>query len=104
MVEKETTAIIEAVRSWSHFSKSRRFTLVTDEEVVSFIFDQSNRGKIKTPRILKLELSHMTYDIRHKPGRKDVAVNASSHACVSSTLTSLQNLHQYLGHPGYARL
>jgi len=52
-VEKEATAIIEAVCPWSHFSKGRRFTLVTDEEAVSFMFDQSNRGKIKkTPRFV----------------------------------------------------
>ena len=57
MVEKEATKIIETVRPWSHFSKGRRITLVTDQEVVSFMFDQSNRGKIKTPRFLIGNLS-----------------------------------------------
>ena len=36
-VEKEATAIIEAVRRWSHFLKGRRFTLVTDQEAVSYV-------------------------------------------------------------------
>ena len=30
-VEKESTAIIEAVRKWSHFLSERHFTLVTDQ-------------------------------------------------------------------------
>jgi len=106
VVEKEATAIIEAVRPWSHFSKGRRFTLVTDQEAVSFMFDQSNRGKIKNAKIRdwKLELSHKTYDIRHKPDSEKISADSSSHACVLSSLTSSQNLHQSLGHPGYARL
>jgi len=106
MVEKEATAIIEAVRPWSYFSKSRCFTLVTDEGAVSFMFDQSNRGKMKNAKNFdwKLELSHMTYDICHKPGSGKIAADTSSLTCVLSSLTSLQNLHQSLGHPGYARL
>ena len=33
-VEKEATAIIEAVRKWSHFLARRHFTLVTDQHSV----------------------------------------------------------------------
>ena len=93
-VEKEATAIIEAVHHWSCFLKCRRFTLVTDEEAASFRFEQSNRRKIENAKILgwRLELSHMTYDIRHKPGSKNVAADSLSRACVLSSLTSLQNL------------
>jgi len=80
MVEKEATAMIEVVRPSSHSSKGRRFTLVTDQEAVLFIFDQSNGGKIKNAKILnwKLVLSHMTYNIRHKPGSEKIAADASS--------------------------
>jgi len=46
-VEKEATAIIEAVRIWLHFLEGRHFTIVTDQESVSFMFSQTNRGKIK---------------------------------------------------------
>ena len=86
MVEKEATAMIEAVRPWSHSSKGRRFTLVTDQEAVLFIFDQSNGGKIKNAKILnwKLVLSHMTYNIRHKPGSEKIAADASSPCFVLS--------------------
>jgi len=94
-VEKEATAIIEAVLRWSHFVKGRHFTLVPDQEAVSFMFHQNNRGKIRNPKILgwRLELSHMTYNIRHKPGSENVTADAFSRACVLFSLTSLQNLH-----------
>jgi len=36
--EKETTAVIETVRKWLHFLKGRHFTIVTDQEAVSFMF------------------------------------------------------------------
>ena len=37
-VEKEVTAIIEAVRKWLHFLKGSHFAIVTDQEAVSFMF------------------------------------------------------------------
>jgi len=46
----------------------------------------------------------MTYDIRHKPDSEKIAADTSSRACVLSSLTSLQNLHQSLGRPGCAQL
>ena len=46
-VEKEATAVIEAVRKWQHFLKGRYFTIVTDQEAISFMFDQRHHGKIK---------------------------------------------------------
>ena len=38
-VEKEATAIIEAVRKWNHFLSRQHFTLVTDQRSVSFMLD-----------------------------------------------------------------
>jgi len=76
---------------------SRHFTLVTDQEAVSFMFDQSNQGKIKNAKILswRLELSHMTFDIRHQPDNENVAADALSRICTLFSTTSLHNLHQY---------
>jgi len=36
-MEKEATAIIEAVRKWNHFLAGRRFTLITDQKSVAFV-------------------------------------------------------------------
>ena len=58
-VEKEATAIIEAVRKWNHFLSRQHFTLVTDQRSVSFMLDNRKRTKIKNNKIqhLRLELS-----------------------------------------------
>ena len=48
-IEKEATVVIEA---WQHCIKGRFFTIVTDQEAVSFMFNQRNRGKIKNTKIL----------------------------------------------------
>jgi len=68
-IEKEATAIIEAVRKWSHFLKTRPL-LRTDQKSISYMFDQKNRRKIKNSKTLiwRLEMSQFTYDICHKPG------------------------------------
>ena len=46
-MEKETTAIIEAVRKWAHFLEERAFTLSTDQRSISSMFHKKNHGKIK---------------------------------------------------------
>ena len=46
-VEKEATAIIEAVRKWSHFLSRRHLTLVTDQRSIKFMLDNRKRTKIK---------------------------------------------------------
>jgi len=78
-IEKEATAVIEAVRKWQHFIKGRFFTIVTDQEAVN----QRNRGKIKNTKILcwRLELGQYSFDIRHKPGVQNVASDTFSRMC-----------------------
>jgi len=51
------------------------FTIVTDQEAISNVFNQRNHGKIKYSWILcwGLELSQYNFDIRHKPGVQNVA-------------------------------
>jgi len=70
------------------------------------MFDQRNRGKIKNSKILswRLELSQLSYDITHKPGAENVVPDAFSRVCASTSNATLRELHQSLGHPGFARL
>lgn len=106
-VEKEATAIIEAVRKWSHFLKGRYFSIITDQKSISYMFDQTNHGKIKNSKILmwRIELNQYTYEIRHKPGEQNVAPDAFSRVCSSATsIKDLESLHKSLGHPGFARM
>lgn len=62
-VEKEATAIIEAVRKWSHFLARQHFTLVTDQRSVAFMLNNRKRTKIKNNKIQewRLELASYSY-------------------------------------------
>ena len=106
-IEKEALAIVEAVREWRRFLSGRRFTLVTDQKSVAFMFSSSSRGKIKNDKILRwrLELACYNYDIKHKPGVENVVPDTLSRViCSSSPTEDLFNLHVALCHPGITRM
>ena len=107
-VEKEATAIIEAVRKWSHLLSGRHFTLVTDQRSVAFMFDTKRRTKIKNDKIQgwRLELGAFSYSIRYRPGKKNAAPDALTRAFCASTNTSpsLMDIHTGLCHPGVTRM
>ena len=60
-VEKEAAAIVEAVRRWSHYLFPRKFTIITDQNSVAFMFGNSWRNKIKNDKIMRwrIELSNI---------------------------------------------
>ena len=51
-VEKEAMAVVEAVKHWSHLLRKRRFTLITDQRSVAFMYDNKKKSKIKNTKIL----------------------------------------------------
>ena len=53
-IEKEATSIVEAIRKWAHFLTGRRFTVVTDQQSVSFMYDCANHGKVKNEKTERL--------------------------------------------------
>ena len=73
-IEKEATAIVEAIRKWSYFLQGRRFHLITDQKSVSFMFDHRRQSKIKNNKILRwrLELAQYDYDIIYRAGKKQL--------------------------------
>ena len=108
-VEKEASAIIEAVRHWRHFLAGRSFRIITDQQAVSFIFDYKRHGRTKNDKLQrwKIELSAYQFEIQYRPGRLNASADALSRphaAAISPTLLSLQNLHAELCHPGVTRL
>ena len=106
-VEKEATAIIEAVRKWNHFLARGQFTLVTDQRSVAFMFDRKRRSKIKNNKIQswRLELASLAYNIHFRPGKDNIAPDTLTRAfCVNSHNRNLQELHENLCHPGISRL
>ena len=80
-VEKEATAIIEAVRKWRHFLAGRHFTLVTDQRSVPFMIDNRKRSKIKKNKIQswRLELASFSYTVKYRPGKDNVAPDSFIH-------------------------
>ena len=105
-VEKEAQAIVEAVCHWRHYLAGRRFTLLTDQRSVAFMFDNKQRGKIKNDKILRwrIELSTYAYDILYHPGRFNEPPDALSRGtCASAQLDRLRGLHADLCHPGVTR-
>ena len=106
-VEKEAQAIIESVRHWRHFLTGRHFTLITDQQSVSYMFDKCHKGKIKNDKIMrwKLELACYSFDIVYRPGKENIPPDTLSRAtCAMVDEDPLFKLHTALCHPGVTRL
>ena len=53
-VEREALAVVEAIRKWRTFLVGRRFKVITDQQAVSFMFDEQGQvSKIKNAKILR---------------------------------------------------
>ena len=105
-VEKEATAIIEAVRKWTHFLSRQHFTLVTDQRSVSFMLDIRKRTKIKKNKIQcwRLELASYSYNILYRPGKENAAADSLTRGfCSLTSISSLAEIHASLCHPGVTR-
>ena len=50
-IEKEAQAVIEATRKWRHLLAGKRFSIITDQNVVAYMYDNRKRPKIKNDKI-----------------------------------------------------
>ena len=108
-VEKEAYAIVESLRKWRHYLIGRHFKLVTDQQSVSFMYDNKKKSKVKNDKIQrwKIEMSCFKYDIVYRPGEENAPADTLSHAfCGSATSNNntLYELHESLCHPGVTRM
>jgi len=106
-VAKEVSAVIEAVRKWKLYLTCRRFTLVTDQNSVSYMFDTKQHGKIKNDKIMRwrIELSTFDFDIIYRCGEENIPADALSRIkCFSLSIEKLRYVHESLCHPGETRL
>ena len=106
-IEKEASAIVESFRKWKHYLLGNQFTLLTDQEALSFMYNR-HKNKIKNDKIMrwKLELSPYKYEVVYRPGPLNLGADALSrcNATQSKTLEDLKKLHEALCHPGVARM
>ena len=106
-IEKEATAVIEAVRKWKHLLARQHFTIVTDQRSVAFMFDSRKRTKVKNNKIQswRLELASFSYPIQYRPGKENIGPDALSRAfCGTICAPNLYSLHNNHCHPGVSRL
>ena len=103
-VEREACAVIEALRKWKHYLIGTHFTLVTDNEPISFMYGKQTK-KIKNDKILRwrLELSEYSFDSVYRPGTQNQAADALSRCSSTHSLDHLRQLHDALCHPGVSR-
>ena len=73
-VDKDATAIIEAVREWEHLLVRKHFTIFTDQRYVDFMLNNRKRTKIKNNKIhgWRLALASVGYTITYGPGTDNV--------------------------------
>ena len=106
-VEKEAMAIIESIRFWRHLLAPHRFTLITDQRSITFMFNTNIKSrKIKNEKFQRwrIELSTYNYDIHYRPGNLNESADALSRVCSASPGPNLMKIHQELCHPGVTRL
>ena len=108
-VEKEATAIIEAVRKWEDLLIRQHFVLITDQRSVAFMMDSRRRTKVKNNNILcwRLDLASFGYSIRYRPGKENVGPDTLTRAfcaAISASDSHLEALHKELCCPGVTRL
>ena len=105
-VEKEACAIVESLRKWRHYLMGSHFKLITDQRSIAFMFDRSQKGKIKNEKIQrwKTELSCFQFDIVYRPGTDNHVADTLSRNFSASMSTDLTFLHESLCHPGITRM
>ena len=105
-VKKEALAIIESVRKWNYLLSRQQFILITDQKSVSFMFDNRKRSKIKNSKIQswRLELAEFSYAIQYREGKENVVPDSFTRAHCAAVLTSLEEIHAQLCHPGVTGL
>ena len=105
-VEKEAYAIVESTGKWRHYLLGTHFTVVTDQQSVSFMFNQTHHGKIKNDKIARwrIELSAFSFDIIHRPGILNVTADPMSRLHHCASIIDLRSLHDQLCHPGISRM
>ena len=79
-IEREALAIVESVRKFRHFLAPAPFSIVTDQEAVSFIFNKQHVGKIKNEKLTRWRIELLTYDfsIVFRPGKLNNSADPQS--------------------------
>lgn len=104
-IEHEAASLVESVRKWRDLLLGRHFTIVTDQQAASYMFNTRLPNRIKNDKLLRwrLELSNYSYEIVYRPGSLNISADALSRACLATCSISLKELHAASCHPGISR-
>ena len=72
-IEKEAYAMVEALQKCKHYLIGRHFHLITNQKLVSFMFNPKTSYKIKNEKIARwwMELSCYSFDVSYHPGKEN---------------------------------
>ena len=110
-------AIVEAIRKWSHLLWRKpfklvtdqrhcmRYTPVTDQRSIIYVFNGKSHTKIKNAKILRWRIeSQFEYDIVYRAGKLNTAADTMPRIyCANLNFWSLYEIHAGLCHPGITR-
>jgi len=100
--------MVEAIRKWAHHLLSGcRFTVVTDQQSVSFMYDVRHSSKVKNNKIMRwrMQLNEFDFEVVFRPRKLNSVLDALSRAyCASLHERTLYTIHASLCHPGITRL
>ena len=105
-VEKEALSIIQAFKKWSHLLSHQPFILITNQQSVSFMFDNRRRSKIKNSKIQswRMGLAEFNYTIQYREGKNNIVPDSFTRAYCAAAATNLEDIHAQLCHLGATRL
>ena len=116
-IKKEAYAIVSCAQNCSQYLLGSKFTIITHQQGVSYVFDSRPKSSIKNSKLCrwKIALSEYTFDIKYRVGRLNTVADAMSRVCayadtdlekpfISGNIHYiLSHVHDKMGHPGIAR-
>ena len=116
-IEKEAYAIVWCTHKCRQYLLGSKFTIITDQQGVSYLFDSRPKSSIKNSKLCRwrIALSEYTFDIQYRAGRLNTVADDMSRVCAPADADLekpfnsgnidyiLSQVHDKMGHPGIAR-
>jgi hypothetical protein len=80
--EKETLAVLEALKKWKHYFTNTSLIIRTDQQSLKYIHDQRTMEGIQHKLLIKL--LGLNYTVEYKQGKTNKVANALSRATHST--------------------
>lgn len=109
--ELEAYAIVYAARSVRPFLAGRKFTVLTDQRGIAYLFDARPKSAIKNTKLSRwrMDMAEFDFVIEYRPGAENSAADALSRVAAhvydsERRRQQIEHAHCALGHAGVTRL